>query len=258
MHMVAAGQTDVGRRREHNEDAYLIDPRLALYIVCDGVGGHAAGEVASHKTVSVVQEVIHRHRAILDAYLTSPSDPQLNAVMHLVEEAVQEACSCLYTIGEREPSKKGMGTTIAMLLALQKTVIVAHAGDSRVYLIRDHHLQQLTEDHSLAGELMKAGMLEREQLKTWPLANVITRCVGSQPTVQVDTRVVECHVGDRFLLCSDGFHNYLHDDDEDDALLAMSTRLTPAQLVTACVAFANDHGGQDNITVIVTEVAALA
>ena len=124
MHIVAAGQTDVGRRREHNEDAYLIDPRLALYIVCDGVGGHAAGEVASHKTVSVVQEVIHRHRAILDAHLTSPSDPQLNAVMHLVEEAVQEACSCLYTIGEREPSKKGMGTTIAMLLALQKTVIV--------------------------------------------------------------------------------------------------------------------------------------
>ena len=157
MRITASGQTDVGRQRDHNEDACLIDPDLGLYIVCDGMGGHAAGEIASQETVCLVQASIRRQRAVLSDYINSPTFEQRTQVLRLVEGAVQEACAHVYAMGQSNPLQKGMGTTIVLLLTLGEAAVIAHAGDSRVYLIRDHQAHQLTEDHSLVEELVRSG-----------------------------------------------------------------------------------------------------
>ena len=164
MRITASGQTDVGRQRDHNEDACLIDPDLGLYIVCDGMGGHAAGEIASQETARLVQASLRRQRAVLSNYVNSPTFEQRTQVLQLVEGAVQEACAHIYAMGQSDPLKKGMGTTIAMLLTLGEAAVIAHAGDSRVYLIRDHQAHQLTEDHSLLWHMLKTGKLTRNAM----------------------------------------------------------------------------------------------
>src|SRR5262249_13283038 len=214
MRITASGQTDVGRQRHHNEDACLIDPDLGLYIVCDGMGGHAAGEIASQETVRLVQESLRRQRTVLSDYIKTPTFEQRTQVLRLVEGAIQEACACVYTMGQSDATKKGMGTTIALLLTLGEAAVIAHAGDSRVYLIRDHQAHQLTEDHSLVWHMLKTGRITKAEAVTWPYANVITRSVGTKPAVRAETLFVECMVHDRFVLCSDGFHNYLKCEDE--------------------------------------------
>lgn len=187
MRITASGQTDVGRQRHHNEDACLIDSDLGLYIVCDGMGGHAAGEIASQETVRLVQASIHRQRAVLSDYINAPTFEQRTQVLRLVEGAVQEACAHVYAMGQSDPTKKGMGTTIAMLLTLGEAAVIAHVGDSRIYLIRDHQAHQLTEDHSLVWHMLKTGKLTKEEAAYAPYANVITRSVGTKPTVQART-----------------------------------------------------------------------
>lgn len=254
MRITASGQTDIGRQRDHNEDAWLIDPDLGLYIVCDGMGGHAAGEIASQETVRLVQASIRRQRAVLSDYINSPTFEQRTQVLRLVEAAVQEACAHVYAMGQSDPLQKGMGTTIAMLLALGEAAVIAHAGDSRVYLIRDHQAHQLTADHSLVWHMLKSGRLTREEAAHWPYSNVITRSVGTKPTVQADTLFVECMAHDRFLLCSDGFHNYLRCEEE---LAQMSAHLSLEDLVTACINMANEGGGSDNVTVVAMQVEAV-
>jgi PPM family protein phosphatase len=254
MRITASGQTDVGRQRDHNEDACLIDPDLGLYIVCDGMGGHAAGEIASQETVRLVQASIHRQRAVLSDYINSPTFEQRTQVLRLVEGAVQEACAHVYAMGQSDPMKKGMGTTIAMLLTLGEAAVIAHVGDSRVYLIRDHQAHQLTEDHSLIWHMLKTGRLTQEEAAYASYANVITRSVGTKPTVRVETLFVECMAHDRFLLCSDGFHSYLKCEEE---LAQMSARLPLEDLVTTCIAMANEGGGSDNITVVAVQVDAV-
>jgi len=254
MRITASGQTDIGRQRDHNENACLIDPDLGLYIVCDGMNGHAAREIASQKTTRLVQTSLRRQRAVLSNYVNSPTFEQRTQVLQLVEGAVQEACAHVYAMGQSDPLKKGMGTTIAMLLTLGEAAVIAHAGDSRVYLIRDHQAHQLTEDHSLVWHMLKTGRLTSEEAAHWPYSNVITRSVGTKPTVRVDTLFVECMAHDRFLLCSDGFHNYLRCEEE---LAQMSVHLPLEDLVTACIAMANAGGGSDNITVVAVQVEAV-
>lgn len=251
MRLIASGKTDVGRQRDHNEDACLIDTDLGLYIVCDGMGGRAAGEVASQETVRRVQEFIRGHRAVLLEYIKAPTSEQRTQVVQLVEEAVRTACAHGYELGQQDPAKRGMGTTIAMVLTVGEAAVVAHAGDSRVYLIREHQTHQLTEDHSLVWNMLKTGKLTKEEAKHWPYANVITRCVGSKPTVEVDTLFIECMPHNRFLLCSDGFHNYLQQEEE---LAQMSARLPLEHLVSTCIALAREGGGHDNITVVTIQV----
>ncbi|MGE3539862.1 MAG: Stp1/IreP family PP2C-type Ser/Thr phosphatase [Candidatus Tectimicrobiota bacterium] len=251
MHITASAQTDVGNQRGHNEDACLVDNDLGLYIVCDGMGGHASGEVASQETIRVVQQFIHRQRALIHEYIRRPSFEQRTRVMRLLEDAVDEACAQVYALGQREPARKGMGTTIAMLLTLGEAVMIAHAGDSRIYLIRDQQAHQLTEDHSLVWHMLKSGKISKEEAAHSPYANVITRSVGTRPTVQVDTLFVECLAEDRFVLCSDGLHTYLQHPEE---LAQLSSRLPPQELVAACIALANERGGRDNITVLAVQI----
>jgi CRP-like cAMP-binding protein len=168
-----------------------------------------------------------------------------------VEDAVQEACARVYEQSEQDASKQGMGTTLVLLLTIGEAVIIAHVGDSRVYLIRDQQAHQLTQDHSLLASLLIAGKLTKEEAENWPNANVITRCVGTQPTVKVDVLFVECMSHDRFLLCSDGFHQYLRHHNE---LAFMGAGLPLDDLVMHCIMLANDAGGRDNITVVAVEV----
>jgi len=251
MRLIASGKTDVGRQRDHNEDACLIDPDLGLYVVCDGMGGRAAGEVASQETVRFVQEFIREHQAVLLEYVKAPTSEQRSQVVQLVADAVRAACARVYELGQQDPAKRGMGTTIAMVLTVGEAAVIAHVGDSRVYLIRDNQAHQLTEDHSLVWNLLKAGKLTKEEAAQSPYANVITRSVGSKPTVEVDTLFIECMPHDRFLLCSDGFHNYLKEAEE---LVQLSAHLPLSHLVTTCIALAHEGGGRDNITVVTIQI----
>ncbi len=251
MRISASGQTDVGCERDHNEDTCLMDAELGLYIVCDGMGGHAAGEIASQETARLVQAKIREQRALLAAYDTTPTFEQRAQVVRMVSEAIQEACAHIYAMGQRDITKRGMGTTIVLLLTLGEGAIVAHVGDSRVYLIRDRQAHQLTEDHSMAWYMVKSGKLSKADVATWPYSNVITRSIGTKATVEVDTLFVECLTHDRFLLCSDGFHNYLEDDAE---LVHMSTKFPLEALVPACIDRAHTGGASDNVTVVVVQV----
>jgi serine/threonine protein phosphatase PrpC len=243
----AHGKTDVGRKRQHNEDAMLVDPALGLYIVADGMGGHAAGEVAAARAVEVVKQHLAGNRAVLKDLVRDPSQAARAAASALMEVAIQRACADIYKLAAADTSKRGMGTTFVALALSGNKGVIGHVGDSRVYLLRNGQCHRLTEDHTLIAAQLKAGTITREQASTSQYRNVITRAVGIQESVQVDTLIVDALPGDLFMLCSDGLHGYL-DDDEVGALVAA----TPArELPERLIALANDRGGKDNITAVV-------
>ncbi len=250
MTFVAYGATDIGKRREHNEDAMLLDADLGLAIVCDGVGGHAAGEVASEMACAVTRERIAVQRHILDEFLREPNRDRRIAVERLVENAINDACAAIYNAAQADRAKKGMGTTIVLLLRVGGTAILAHVGDSRIYLLRRNAFHQLTEDHSLVAQQLKRGLITAEQAATVPYGSMITRAVGFQSAVQVDVLAVELAEGDRFLLCSDG----LCDNLQGDEFARFCTSFPLAQVPDALVRFANDCGGRDNITAVVVAI----
>lgn len=243
----AHGKTDVGRKRQHNEDAMLVDPALGLYIVADGMGGHAAGEVASARSVEVVRQHILTNRALLKDLAKEASQAARAAASSLVEVAVQRACSDIYKLATSDASKRGMGTTFVCLVVTGNKGIIGHVGDSRIYLVRNGQCHRLTEDHTLIAAQLKAGTITRDQAASSQYRNVITRAVGIQESVQVDTLIVDVLPNDLFMLCSDGLHGYLNDDEV--ATLTAST--PPKDLPDRFVALANERGGKDNITTVV-------
>ncbi|MCG3173901.1 MAG: hypothetical protein GMKNLPBB_02112 [Myxococcota bacterium] len=250
MQIVAAGHTDVGRKRKHNEDFYFVDNELGLYVVCDGMGGHAAGEIASQKCAQVIHETISKNQAAVKKYVDDPSFTNRTQVLKLVERSIEQACAAIYDMARTDPNKKGMGTTVVMMLVMGENAVMAHVGDSRIYLVRQGQVHQLTEDHSLVAEQLKKGMITREEAEHAPYANVITRAVGFQEFVQVDTLHFEMMAGDIYLLCSDGLHGYL-----DPAELGqLAGAQTPANLPKVLADIANERGGKDNITAVVLNV----
>jgi PPM family protein phosphatase len=249
MRSVSVGQTDVGRRRPHNEDSYLRDDDLGLYIVCDGVGGNAKGEVASAESVDLVHSWVRRWRSTLEAHKAAPTEDNTNVVRRLLESAVQSACYMVFGMGQLDPRQKGMSSTLSSLLVSGGIGFIAQVGDSRVYLARKGRVVQLTEDHTLVNFRLKLGLITPEEAASAPGKNVITRAVGHQDYVEVDTLDLPAEPGDRFLLCSDGLHGYLQDG-ELDRLLEGEREEVAARLVD----LANDRGGRDNITVLVCDV----
>lgn len=248
------GHTDVGRVRKHNEDAYIIDASLGLYVVCDGLGGHAAGEVASEETVHTIRAWVRRERANIASLETDPYDANQQArAEQILTAAVQAATYMVHSMAEFDESKAGMGTTTSVLMLLGRVAVVAQVGDSRIYLARDGQIAQITDDHTLIAMQIREGMITEEEAKHAPHRNVITRAVGSHEYVEVDTRVVETVPGDKFLLCSDGLHGYFDDPSEILSYL----KLTPEKAARSLVETANARGGRDNITVIVVEVVAV-
>src|SRR3954453_6063619 len=244
-------RTDLGRKRKHNEDSYLVDEDLSLYVVADGMGGHAAGEVASAQAVKSIQAALAEGKLALAGFAQDVTPDGREQVAAVVEKAVQRACEDIHALAESASEKRGMGTTVVTLLFAGKKAVIGHVGDSRVYLYRAGRAHQLTEDHTIIQEQLKRGLISKEQLATAENKNVITRAVGIQPSVAVDTLVTDVLPGDLFLLCSDGLHGYLHDE-ELPQLLAQER----PKLADLLVDLALQRGGKDNITAICVAVEA--
>ncbi len=251
MRIVSFGKSDVGRRRPHNEDSLLFDDELALYVVADGVGGNAKGEVASAESVELVHSWVKRWRKTLSTHSAHPSPESSNLVRRLLENAVQSACYMVFGMGQQDPRQRGMSSTLSSLLISAGTAFIAQVGDSRVYLCRGGKASQLTEDHTLVNFRLKLGLITPEEAANSPGKNVITRAVGHQDYVEVDTFDLEVHPGDRFMLCSDGLHGYLLDG-ELDTLLQGERESATCRLID----LANERGGRDNITAVICDVEA--
>lgn len=233
-----------------NEDAFIFDDEIGLYVVADGMGGHAAGEVASREAVETVMGMVRRGYDKVEAFLADgPTAANVRGVQRLLESAVQAATYMVFAIAENDPDQKGMGTTVSALLLMETHAVLAQVGDSRVYLVREGDAYQLTEDHTLVAWQVKQGIISEEEAELSPHKNVITRAVGSRDYVQVDTQTIEIGPGDIFLLCSDGLHGYV-EEAELGAILTQGPDTATARLID----IANARGGRDNITAIVVEV----
>src|SRR5262245_34299422 len=243
-------KTDVGRVRDGNEDSFLVDDTLSLFIVADGMGGHAAGEVASNVAVHTCRDTIWKERELLDKFERGVDSATRQDVLRLLELSVQNACAAVFAHAQKDPSKRGMGTTLVVLLVIGTRGFLAHVGDSRIYLVRADSVHQLTEDHSLINELLKRGRLTPEQIAKLNMKNAVTRAVGVYESVEVDTLDFDVLAGDRFLLCTDGLSEYAQPSD----LLRVFRELPDETVSQALVDLANERGGHDNITSLVVKV----
>ncbi len=243
------GLTDLGRKRRSNEDAFFMDDELGLYVVADGMGGHAAGEVASREAVDTLYGMVKRGISKLRELVDPVTEEDAQAACRLMESAVQAATYFVFSIAEIDREKSGMGTTISALLVLGDYAITAQVGDSRIYLVRDAVVEQLTEDHTLIAWQLKQGLITPQEAERSPHKNVITRAVGNREYVQVDTKRVPLAQGMRFLLCSDGLHGYLQDSDIPGVV-----RMGGQTSVKRFIDLANERGGKDNITAVLVEL----
>ncbi|HUF27596.1 MAG TPA: Stp1/IreP family PP2C-type Ser/Thr phosphatase [Gemmatimonadaceae bacterium] len=245
MELQWAARTDVGMIRSGNEDNFFAEatPKRGIFIVADGMGGHAAGEVASEMAVQISARELN---GILDLHA---SDSETR-----VTEAVRHANMAIYERTISEVDKQGMGTTVSLLMLSGRRYLIGQVGDSRIYLLRDGALRQLTKDHSYVQEQVDAGYLTPEQARYHPYSNVITRCVGAGEDVEPDTFAGEVRTGDAFLLASDGLTGMV--DDRRLHQLLMS-RAAPERIVDALIAEANGRGGLDNITAVLVKVVAI-
>jgi PPM family protein phosphatase len=238
----AAARTSKGRVRSGNEDAFGMLPERGIYLVCDGMGGAAGGEVASRMTVDIILE---RMRA------EGEPDPTTLPGRDRLHEAIAEANRLVLERAERDPNLSGMGTTLVALLLESEHALVAHAGDSRCYLLRDGRLHRVTQDHSLVDEQIRLGAMTAEEAERSPLRNVITRAIGTQRSVTEDVVEIEPEAGDVFLLCSDGLTREVNEESIARILGAGSDLEKWAQ---ALVDAANEAGGRDNVTCLIVEV----
>ena len=213
----AYGLTDVGRKRKHNEDAFALDVSEGLFIVADGMGGHAAGEVASKITVETIGEFIAATRQKEEATWPFKYNHELDFNSNRLAVAIEKANERVMAAVAAQPWLKGMGTTVVAGLLNEKLLSLAHVGDSRAYLFRDGQLSRLTDDHSWVHEQVTAGILTEEEAKTHPLKNVVTRALGGGPSVSPDLQELVFSPGDRFLFCSDGLTTMVGDEEIHEA-----------------------------------------
>lgn len=247
--LVCAGATDKGRERPHNEDHYGVFPEIGLFIVADGMGGAAAGDVAARMAVEIVCE------AFVDADTTWPrgaSAPSRTGLPLLVA-AIERANHCVHAAAERARAWRGMGSTVAAVLTYGDRAALAHVGDSRIYRLRHRRLELLTEDHSLFNEFVRYGLANPDHPERFAHRNVITRAVGATPTVEVDARLVDVVAGDMLLLCSDGLSSVVAHDELEASLLRHAN---PDEAVVQLIRRANELGGPDNITAVAVKWAA--
>jgi protein phosphatase len=243
--LVHAANTHVGMIRAGNEDSFHADASTdrGLFIVADGMGGHAAGEVASEMAVQIVTRE-----------LAALHDLAADGVVPKVTQALKNANQAIFRRTIAEVDKQGMGTTLSVLLMAGSRYLIGQVGDSRVYLLRDGTLRQLTKDHSYVQEQVDAGYLTPEQARYHPYSNVITRCVGASESVEPDIYTGDIKGGDVFLVASDGLTGMVDDRRLQQLLLS---RAAPGRIVDALISEANGRGGLDNITAIVVQVASV-
>jgi len=242
----SAGITNVGRKRQNNEDNYLVNDRLGLYVVCDGMGGHAGGEYASQVAVTTIEEVLANIRD--ENVARDEADDQIT--QEKLKYAVRLAGKRIYDLAQAEPEFRGMGTTAVILVFLDGMAYLAHVGDSRGYLIRGGEITQRTEDHSWVNEQIKAGLITADAAKHHRFRNIITRSLGFQEEVEIDTQVLRAEPGDIYLLCSDGLSNLVTEEELREMLVEKSFQQTARDLID----LANERGGDDNITLVLARV----
>jgi len=250
-----AALTDVGRVRDQNEDNFLVDKKLGLFIVCDGMGGHAAGEIASALAVRTVHEELKKQADLIQDYAAlakGAAKVTKRDILNMLEFAVNRASQRVHAEAVKDSKKRGMGTTLVCLLVIGTQAFIIYVGDSRIYMLRDGLLEQLTEDHTVYNELIKRKKMPREQVEQLAQKNAITRAVGVYEHVEPDTLVLDLTAGDRFLLCSDGLCGYFEED-----LEGLGRRLGNPDADAACkslVDTSNERGGKDNITSVIVTV----
>jgi len=240
MRFTCAARTDVGVVRSGNEDTYLMEPERGLFVVADGMGGHAAGEVASEMAARLIAEGFRPVRGM--------SDDELMAQM---VAAIRSANAAIFERTLQEHDKRGMGTTVTTLSLLPRRYLIGQVGDSRAYLLRGSTLTQITKDHSYVQEQVDAGRLSPEEARVHPYANVITRCVGSNGDVVPDLYIGTLEAGDLLLLASDGLTGMMEDE---DLLALLEEGGSLEEQVDRLIAEANRRGGLDNITVILVQI----
>ncbi len=240
--------SDVGRKRKSNEDNYCANDEEGLYLVADGMGGHAAGEVASELVTEAIEEFIKLTSS--DADITWPFglDEGLTLSGNRLKTAIRFANRKLLERIKESAECEGMATTVAAVLVEEDKAHIAHVGDSRVYLVRDGNIRLLTSDHSWVNEQVMSGLIDSEQARTHPLRNVVTRALGGKEGLEVDMQVLELKEGDLLLLCSDGLTSMMEDVEILEVVKAggHEVNVVARQLVEA----ANSAGGEDNITTI--------
>ena len=247
-----SARTNVGLVRGRNEDNFLVDTKLQLFIVCDGMGGHNSGDVASATSVNVVRDTLLKHRADLESYRRGEGGLTQHEVLTLLEQAVKSANQRVYERGMANEEQRGMGTTLSALLVLGSHGFSAHVGDSRLYRCRAGHSVQLTQDHSFYEEMARHQPSVARDLQG-NFKNAITRAVGARPTVEVDVTYFPLEADDCFLLSTDGLHGYFADDDPARFMSIKDLDVAADQMID----FALQKGGQDNVTALMVAIDEL-
>lgn len=248
MNFEASGKTDIGKFRQINEDYFYVDNTTGLFIVCDGVGGHAGGEVASHKAVEFTIEFLNENWSEVENAAKNPIG--YFKLTQLVERAIHKTCRRIKLIAENDPNLTGMATTLTLLLMVDGKAIVGHVGDSRLYINRENRVFQLTTDHTLLHEIISEfEQVDPAEIKKF--AHCLTRSVGNNDSVAVETLMFEARQNDILLLCTDGLSNYFTDE---ESVSEMLNGRNVNKIADSLVHYANQNGGKDNITAVVIRI----
>jgi PPM family protein phosphatase len=246
--IVSSGLSDVGRVRTNNEDSFRIVEPLNLFILSDGMGGEAHGEVASAMAVDVINKYCESDKEDTGATALNEPPSNLNAQTRRLKNAVAQANVQIFQAAQKNPEQRGMGATITALWLKDTLLSIAHVGDSRAYLLRSGNLQQLTNDHSLVAEQVRRGLITPQQAEESEMQSVLLRALGAHPDVEIDADEVEIMPRDVLLLCSDGLTRMVT---EPEIAGALQAETVPAAAAERLIALANENGGVDNVTVIV-------
>jgi PPM family protein phosphatase len=242
--------TNVGMLREHNEDAVASDLTMGLVLLADGMGGYKAGEVASEIAVLLIASELNQ--TMQSSSRIFKTEPDLLPESNMLINAVELTNAAIYAVSQNQPECAGMGTTLVAGVFTNNKLVLGHIGDSRMYRLRGELLTQLTEDHSLVQEQINAGIITPEQAKLAKNKNLVTRALGIEPTVELELQELAVEVGDTYMMCSDGLSDLVSDSEIAKILLEANGNITEAadKLVEA----ANDNGGSDNISVVITKI----
>lgn len=245
----AAWVTDVGNVRTNNEDSLHVDERLGVFLVADGMGGRQSGEIASRLAKETIVEDMAAAREQIVKVRFGEKEPEV--VRRLLAQAIKRACAVVYAYAQDNPGSRGMGCTVTVLVTLGDHALMGHVGDSRLYLVREGYMHQLSTDYTMAAELLRAGALTEEQAAGSKLQHQLTRAVGTQPTVQVETLLLPVRARDRFLICSDGISNEVTDAE----ILQLLTEEEAAAASHKMLELVLSRTASDNATGVVVEVA---
>jgi serine/threonine protein phosphatase PrpC len=246
--IVSSGLSDVGRVRTNNEDSFRIVEALNLFILSDGMGGEAHGEVASAMAVDVINKFCESEKEDSGATVLDEAPSNIRSQTRRLKQAVAHANFQIFQSAQKNPEQRGMGATITALWLKETLLSIAHVGDSRAYLLRNGNLQQLTNDHSLVAEQVRRGLITPQQAEESEMQSVLLRALGAHPEVEIDVDEVEIIPRDVLLLCSDGLTRMVT---EPEIAGALQAETVPSAAAERLIALANDNGGIDNVTVIV-------